>query len=33
MYDLTIILLFWAMILAPCMVAMNVGIHRFTEEE
>jgi hypothetical protein len=33
MHDIIIMLLFWAMVLAPCMVAMNVGADRFTEEE
>jgi len=31
MYDIIIILLFFAMVLAPCMVALNVGAHRDEE--
>jgi hypothetical protein len=33
MYDIIIILLFWGMVLAPCMVAMNVGIEHYREED
>jgi hypothetical protein len=33
MHDVLIILLFWAMVLAPCMVAMHTGVHRETEKE
>jgi hypothetical protein len=33
MYDILIILLFWAMVLSPCMVALNVGIESYTLDE
>jgi len=33
MYDIIVILLFWAMVIAPCMVAMNVGAHLYTEDD
>jgi hypothetical protein len=32
MYDILMILIFWAMVLAPCMVAMNVGLHLHSED-
>jgi hypothetical protein len=32
MKDLAIVLLFLAMILGPCLVAYNTGVHRYTEE-
>jgi hypothetical protein len=33
MYDILIILMFWAMVLAPSMVAMNIGLHLYSEDE
>jgi len=32
MTDILIILCFWAMILAPCLVAMRTGAHNSAEE-
>lgn len=32
MRDIVIIMLFWAMVLAPCMVAMHTGAHLDTED-
>ena len=32
MSDIVIILLFWAMVLAPCLVALNTRVHVDTEE-
>jgi hypothetical protein len=32
MHDILIIVAFWAMVLAPCLVALNTGAHRDTEE-
>jgi hypothetical protein len=31
--DLILMFIFWAMLLAPCMVAMNVGVDRYDEVE
>ena len=33
MYDILILLSFWAMVLAPCMVAMSVGVDRDEEDK
>jgi hypothetical protein len=33
MRDIVIILLFWAMILTPCLVAMHTGVHRDVAED
>ncbi len=32
MKDIVIILSFWLMVIAPCLVAMRTGAHRDTEE-
>ncbi len=33
MHDILIVLAFWAMVLAPCMVAMATGAHKYTAED
>jgi hypothetical protein len=33
MHDILLLLLFWAMVIAPCLVAMNTGAHRDHEED
>ncbi len=33
MKDILIMLAFCAMVMAPCLVALNTGVHRYTEED